>query len=50
MNIDDCHGDETYQEASPLEDEILRMQEEINDLKWRVNSICNHLSLLEDDL
>lgn len=44
----DLHGDETYKEASPLEDAILKMQEEIDDLRWRMNALCNHLSLQEE--
>lgn len=46
---DQYHGDENYQEASPLDDEILRMQEEINDLRWRMNALCTFLSLKYPD-
>lgn len=62
MSTDTDHGDETYKEASPLEDVILKMQEEIdehkecigvlqslvNDLRWRMNALCNNLSLQEE--
>jgi hypothetical protein len=49
MNIDDCHGDETYQEASPLEDELICLQQQIVDLQWRMNALCGFLSIRYPD-
>lgn len=43
------HGDETYQESHPLEREIGRLQEEIDDLKYRMNVLCTFLSMRYPD-
>ena len=49
MMHNDTHGDETYTESTPLEDEILRMQDQINDLQWRMNALCAFLSMRYPD-
>lgn len=46
---DQYHGDETYHESCQLESEILRIQDEINDLKWRMNAVCTFLSMRYPD-
>lgn len=49
MANDDLHGDEHYREASPLEDAIQEIKEELYDLRYRMNALCTFLSMRYPD-
>ena len=49
MQTDQYHGDETYHESTPLDDELICLQQQIVDLQWRMNALCAFLSMRYPD-
>lgn len=48
-NDNEAFGDEDYTESTPLDDELICLQQQIVDLQWRMNAICTFLSIKYPD-
>ena len=48
-NDNEAFGDEEYIESTPLDDELIALQQQIVDLQWRMNALCAFLSMRYPD-
>lgn len=48
-NDNEAFGDEDYIESTPLDDELICLQQQLVDLQWRLNALCNFLSMRYPD-
>jgi hypothetical protein len=48
-NDNEAFGDEEYIESTPLDDELISLQQQISELQWRLNALSTFLSLRYPD-